>query len=334
VALIHGTSGALGVGQQASAAKLSAATVAPTRFNRFHENEFTVQHNEEFDPTSGATEPEEVALGSFDVRARGTLEGSVEGAIGFLLHSVMGSVSVANEGAGTPQGKKATYTFANTIPNAGRVSLEQKMGTASDALRMNAMVTKMRYDFTQPGFSRWMYEAIGGKLERIASATAVTLPGVATLLGQKMHTITFDGVTTLVVRSGWWEVERPGMVPEHVVTSRTADDAEYGEAAARFELEVIYENMDQIRRGFFGSATGTGPEDAATKRAVKIVAQHPTVFDGGTAKFESTFDFDKVFLTGVSAPLRGRDVIVQRITGRAIKSANNKVVLVNTLASS
>lgn len=325
MASVHAFKGYLGAGKAASGTDLGFSAAARDRFCRFIDLELTEANQEELDPTSGRAEPEAAFLGPFDTRIRGTLEGTTEGLIGYLLRSLFGTVASAQQAATTAY--LHTFTLADTLPSASRLTLEARYGTKAEAEVVNAVVKSMRYDFSNRGLLRWGFEALGALPTYTSTPTSATLAAAGTThLSQQMHTFTLFGATRKI-RSGSIEIDHGNDEDDFTATSRARQDAEYGALRATFDLEVLFADLADHRR-FWGGATLTTPADVPSYYAVNVKAEHPTEIVGAAGhKYTAEFDFPKAFLTGVTKPMRGRDAIVQRIQGTAVyDSATTKAV--------
>lgn len=331
---MHAFKGVTSVGYHASSqVNLRTALVARTHFARFHDWEVTMNPNAVFDPTSGQTAPESVALGNYDVQFRGVLEGTTEGPIVPLLGSVLGGTPDTTT-VGTT-GKQHVIPHADVLPSRGRLSMESKWGTSARALLYAGVAKRVRYNAMQAGYAQWEVEGVGSSPARTESPTAATLPAIATLLSQRKSTFTLDGVATRSVRGYNWEVSRAVDEDDYDVGSHQRRDAEYGELTVNFDAEVTFEDDTDIRR-FWGGAALTGPSDTEAYYPLTIQSERYDVIPGGTAVHTAKLTAPKVFLTGCSTPQRGRDQIRQRIQGRAIYDAATSkacdVTLINTVA--
>lgn len=325
---------ALGVGAGTSA-DLTVALVARDRFARYLDCEFEKNYSVDDDPTSGRAELEDVFLDRVDTRLKATLESTVEGPMSRILRSLMGAEAITTPGGGILS-RDHTITLADTVPTNGRLSFEKKVGTSSHAFAAPGIVNKVEHVFDQSGMSRWTVEAVCGKPEYVAAATAVTLPGVATRLSRRMATTTLFGLAdnALAVRGGRWSLERVLDEDDFTINSLFRRDAEYTRFKARWSLDVLYVNADQARRAW-GSATATSPQDTVAYYAAKIVHAHPTVIEGAL-KYQVTADFPRSHIM-VSKPQRAGEQIVMRVDGTATYDSGTSkaadVVLRNTQTS-
>lgn len=319
----HALKGYLGVGKAASGSDLSFSPVVRDRFCRYVDLEFVESQSEEIDPTSGRAEPEEAFLGPYDSRLRGTLEGTSEGAIGYLLRSLMGTVST---GAAVTGAYPHTFTKADSLASANRLTFEKKYGTIAEAEYANGVVKSMRYDFNQRGMSRWGFEALTTNPVYTASPTSPTLPAALTTRWSfGMHTFTFGGATRRI-RGGSVEIDNNAYDDDFDTTSRSRRDADYGEFNVNVSLDMLFDDLTDLRR-FWGGAALTGPANVPALYECNVKAEHPTAI-AGAEKHTVEFDMDKLFITGVTRRLSAKDVIMQTITGRALYDATNGAVTV------
>lgn len=313
--MVHGFRGAFGVGNQ-TGADLTVATVARDRFARYFDAEFAMAYEADEDPTSGRSETEEVFLDRVAASLDFTIEGSVEGVLTRLLKSLFGTDTITTPGGGILT-RDHTITVADTLGTAGRLSFEKKVGTSSHAFIANGVVQRLRVGFDQAGQMRFAGRALCGKPQYLAAATAVTLPTAATRLSRRMGTFTLFGLAdnALKVRSGFLEYERVLDEEDFTTDNLFRRDAEYGAFRARWELQVLYENADQVRR-MWGSATETEPKTTPAYYDATVKYEHPTVIEGAL-KYGLTAKFPRSHIR-VSAPLPAKDVIVQTIRGTAV----------------
>lgn len=331
-----GIKGFLGAGVQASG-DLTAALVARSRFVPFVEAEFTESRNEQGLPSSRRAEVSEFALDRYDLRLDATLEPTTEGPITMLAKSLLGaSASAAEGGTLSPQPYKHTITLADTVPAAGRVSLEKRFGTLNEAEASNFIANRLRFDFAQEGFARWQVGAIGSKPERVATATTPTLPTVTTLVSRIMGTIDIAGVTNVPVRSGHWEITRPLDEGDFSVNSQFRRDAQYrGPLEATWEVQLLFENMDWLRR-FWDSATATQPGTESKYYDAKLSFKRPDVI-AGTVKHTIEAHLPRSFIRRHQKRIPGSDMIVQTLRGEGTyDTATTKavdVVIINTVST-
>lgn len=333
----HAHKGYFGVGIHAtSLTDLRAAKVARTAFCRFHDFEVTHGQGEEVDPTSGRTDPEGVALGNYDVKAKGTLEGTTEGVLPYLARSLLGGQATTTT-VGTT-GKQHEFLVADTIPlNGGRLSCEARYGTATESETFNAVCDSMEFNINQAGYARWPVSLIGSSPALTGAPTAATLPSMSTILSQRVTTFTMNALTTKVVRNLSWKLQRTVPDDDYDVTSRQRRDGSYGEMQATFDAELTFQDSNALKE-FWGGTGLSAPGDTDTYYPVNIKTERSDVIAGGTAKHTAMLDLPKAFITRVSTPMRGRDVIRQRIAGRGIYSPSGsvwaqKLTFINTVAS-
>lgn len=330
---IHAFRGFLGVGVQ-TGADLRAAAVARTHYARFHNSEITESQGEEVDPTSGRRDPESVALGDYDARYKGTLEGTTEGPIPLLFQSLMGgTISTSTVGS---TGKRHRVLIADQLSAHNRLTLEERQGTDAESELVNAIVDSIEFNINQAGYARWMVEALASSPNLLASPSTPSLPAIATLLAQRFTTFTFDTSTAHVVRNLSWKLAAGLDDKDFDVTSRQRRDASYGEFEATFDAELTFQDMSELRR-FWGGASVNAPVDVDTYFPVNIKTERSDLIPGGTAKHGVQIDLPKCFITGTSKALEGRNVVRQRVKGRAIYDAvstySAQVDVVNTVAS-
>lgn len=329
----HGFKGWLGVGF-AGVSDLRQAVPSRTAFARFHDIEVTEAQGEEIDPTSGRSDPESVSLGDYDLKVKATLEGTTEGCIAPLARSLLGG-AFTDSTVGTT-GKQHLGVLADTVPNNARLGCEVRYGTDAESENFNAVCDSLEFNLNQAGYARWVASLIGSSPAYNASPTSPTLPAIATLLSQRTTTFSLDADTTHVVRNLSWKLQRKMDQDDYDLTSRQRRDASYGELEATFDAELTFQTAVELRR-FWGGAAATLPSDVDTYYAVNIKTERSDVIAGGTAKHTAAIDMPKCFLTKVSTPIHGRDVIRQKVQGRAIYDSvatySAQFKLINTTAS-
>lgn len=323
--------GAVSVGVHAtSMTDLRQALPARTVSCRFHDWETTHDDGAEFDPTSGMADPEDVAEGDYDVRGRGTLEGTVEGVVPYLTRSLMGGQPSSSVVGVT--GHQHVWSIADAIPlNGGRLAVEVKTGASQEAEEYAAVCGSLEFQLNQAGYARWATELLGSSPALNAAPTVPAYPSVNSLLKKRVTTVTFDGATALVVRNLSWRVQRDLDEDDYDVTSNQRRDTAYGEVHTTFDAELTFQNEDQ-RRDYWGGNDSPSPD--AAYYPVNIKTEGLTIA-GGTAKYTAMLDMPKVKITGVSKPMRGRNVIRQRLTGRAVYSPGSgyaqRVTFINSV---
>jgi hypothetical protein len=317
----HAFKGFLGVGKQ-TGSNLRAAKVARTEYARFRELEITENQNEAIDPTSGRRGPESVALGNYDARIRGVLEGTTEGPIVRLLLSVLGGTdTVTNVGT---TGREHDVSVGDTLGSFSRLTAEARYGTNAESELVNFLCSLLRFKLDQQGYAWWEFEGLASSPEYLATPSTPTLPAIPTLLNSRTTTFTFDGVNTHVVRNLSVELKNHADEDDFDLSSRQRREAEYGELEATFDAELVFANMTNQRR-FWGGAALTAPSDVDVYYPVTIVNERTDVIPGGTAKHGVSYSFPKARITCMSTPQQGKDQVRQRVTGRAIfDSATSK----------
>ena len=322
-------------GKQTSA-DLAAALVTRTKAQRFTKCNFQHGQNYEYDPSAANIGPDLAAQGPYDLKLDAELLGFTEGVIEQAYLSCMGAVSTATEGAGTPQAHRSTFTFANSVPAAGGyVSVERGFGTSTEAEAANFAITRVE---ARGGSAmvRYMLKGVGGKPQRVTKSTP-TYTTAPPLPGSYLTTITIGGASTKC--RGWSHyVDHHNEENGYDGTHRYRTQAEYQEAEAGCDVELLFENMDMLRR-FWSSATATEPDATGTAPAyateIKTEGkQIPT--SGGTEKHTLDWKATSCVLDSLDVELAGRDLIRQRIRGRALRDGTDgvaKVYMINTSAS-
>lgn len=313
---VHALKGFIGTGKQAGQVDLEAALVARDRFSRFYEAEW--QHNRQFDeePTSGRAELEEVGLDQYDLRFRGTIEGSTEGILTRLLYSLMGAKASAQQDATAAY--LHTLTVADTVPVDARLSFEQRLGTLAESLASNGIVRELTIDFTRPGFLRFPFEALCGKPERLTSPTAATLPAVSTLLtrrgaGLTGGLMTIGGEASAKVRSGTITLRRMLEEDDFGVLSQYRLDAEYGQIVAMFNVNLGFRDTVMLRK-FWGGTAQNSPSDSMTYYATNLAFTRPDVI-ATTHRHLIDVNMPRSYLKPPSKPFRAGQFVAQTVEG-------------------
>lgn len=315
----HAFKGHLGVGY-AGLADLRAAKVARTHFCRYYDLDFPANRNEKPVPTSGRSETERVQLGNYDVRFKGTLEGSTSGPMPILARSVLGG-TLTTTTVGTT-GKQHKIVVGDAVGNDDRLTLERNFGTAADgdAQAINGIVGKFAFSGDDVD-GRFEVEGLGSSPARIATATAPTFPSVLSQLGQRVTTFTLDGDATRPVRKFRWEVARKLTEDDFDVSSQHRRDAGYKDVLATWRAETVFQTMADLRR-FWGGSTVTEPSETDVYYAATIKTERADVIAGGTAKHTVQFDAPKCFIK-VSAPFKAPEQVRQQIEGMAVYSPSD-----------
>ncbi|MFO1532797.1 MAG: hypothetical protein ABR562_03725 [Thermoplasmatota archaeon] len=331
----HSLKGWFGVGFHAtSLTDLRQTAVARAYYNRFHDLEITHDQGEEIDPTSGASQAEGMSYGDYDVRVKGTLEGSTEGCFPALARSLMGG-AMGDSTVGTT-GKQHVMVLADTVPLAGgRLSYERRFGTNAESEIGNGICNKLGYKVDQAGYVRIPFEMLGSTPSYLGTPSTPTLPDVSTLMAQRPSTLTFDGDATQAVKGFSWMLERKMDDKDYDISSRQRRDASYQELVPTFEAEITFQTMANCRR-FWGSATATSPTDTETYYPVNLKNERADVIAGGTAKHTVTLDLPRCHVK-VGTPMKGKDVIRQKVTGQAFYKAASghgaQLTIINSVAS-
>lgn len=332
---VAGFKGALGAGKGTGSTDLAFTAVARDRFCRFIDAEFTEDHQAEMDPTSGRAEAEAVALGPYDNRLKATLEGTVEGIVPYLLRSLMGGVTSAQQASTTAY--LHTYTRADALAAVDRLTFEKKMGTSAEAKVANGVVNRLRYDFGQRGMVRWSFDALCAKSTYSSSPTSATFPSATTTrLSQYMHTFTFGG-SSFVARAGSVEIDTHNMEDDFTATQRFRRDAERGPMEVTCVLEALFQNLNNWRQ-FMGGVSVTEPGNDPVYYEANVKGEHPTEIVGATGhKYTAEFDMDKCWVEKVGLPVPGKGFIAQSMRLKGIYDSTNgaaTVKLKNTATTS
>lgn len=330
--MVNAFKGYLGAGKSGAVTDLSFAAVARDRFARYVDCDWRQSNGEELDPNSGRAEVEEAFLGPLEASIDFTLEGSMEGILGYLLRSIFGAASSAQQGGTAAY--LHTYTVADTHAAGGRLTFEKKYGASAQSLVGNGVINRLRYDFTQRGMVRIGGTALTANPAFNGSPTAATLPAAnVTRLSQYMHALTFDG-GSVPVRQGFVEYVRGNDEDDFTATSRARRDAELGSFMANTEFELQFTDLTHLRR-FWGAASATGPGDVPAYYPFSLVGTHPTDIVGAAGhKYTLTHTLPKLYLQEVSIPLRSKDVIIQTVRGTATYDAATSAAATVTLKNS
>lgn len=332
--IAHAFKGAFGLGVHAtSLTDLRQSLVARSAWTRFHDLKIDHDDGSEFDPTSGKAVAEDASLGDYDVRIRATLEGTTEGAIPYLIRSLLGG-QPATTTVGTT-GKQHVFDLADTIPlNGGRFSYESVWGTSGNGEAGNAVCQELTYSLDQEGYARWMASMLGSSPAFLSSPTTPSLPSKGTWLSFRKTTFTLDAETTHVVRNCRWTLKRNLVEDDYDGTSHQRRDTGYGELVPSFDAELSFVNSDNFRR-YWGSKTANGPATTPTYYAVNIKSERYDVIPGGTAVHTVMLDLPAVKLMPMGLDMKGRSPIRLRMTGQGTDNGTYpaKVTLINSVAS-
>jgi hypothetical protein len=319
---VPGFKSVLGSGKQTSA-DLTAALVARAKWSRFERATFRHAHGEELDPSAANIGPDFASLGPYDLRLEATLLGHTEGVIEQALLSCMGAVATAQVGASAAYDHE--YSFAEVVPaTGGYVSVERGFGRSTEAEAANFAINRVA---ARGGAAmlRFELQGVGGKPEKVTKG-APTLTTAPSLPGNFGTTVTIGGASTRV--RGWsWNVDHANEQDGYDATTRFRKNAEYQEAMAEFESELIFEDMAMLRR-FWNAAAADNPEDVGEGALYAVVLKTTGKEIASGNKHEAEWKADKVFLQSVDVEVAGRGLLRQRIRGRALRDGSTGVAKV------
>jgi len=323
-----------GVGKNVGA-DLQQAKVARDRFFAINKAEIELAIKKVPHRTSRRRDVDDVILDENDVKWSLETEATTEGALLYFLTSLLGTAPTSVQDGGDASYLHTYAGVGDTTTNAGRLTLEKRLGTQALSWLANGVVEEWEFSFSQQGAGVHKFSGPGSLYERLATPTVATFPSVATILARRMGAFTLDGVTTLPIVGGSWKVKAGRKMDDFVATGRDRRDADFdGDFEVTFGLDVLAPDDGWLRRYMGGSAVNSPAAAPEATYACNIKYERPDAFVT-TRKHSITLDLPKVSLTNPGkVAIDGSKTLAQRIEGLAVFNSGTSRSLTMAVRSS